>query len=60
MTILKNAYIAIALKRSTSNTYRKNVKMKMEANIDKLKELNWSPKVSIKNGIEKIIKEDKN
>lgn len=38
--------------------YRANENMKMEANITKLQNLGWKPKVSIEDGIKKIIKEN--
>jgi nucleoside-diphosphate-sugar epimerase len=38
--------------------YRANENMKMEANIVKLQKLGWKPKVSIEDGIKKIIKEN--
>ena len=38
--------------------YRVNENMNMEANITKLQNLGWKPKVSIEDGIKKIIKEN--
>jgi nucleoside-diphosphate-sugar epimerase len=38
--------------------YRANENMKMEANTKKLENLGWEPKVSIEDGIKKIIKEN--
>ena len=37
--------------------YRENENMNMTANIEKLEQLGWKPKVSLENGIHKIIKE---
>lgn len=39
--------------------YRANENMNMQANISKLKNLGWSPKVSIKDGIHKILNGEK-
>lgn len=38
--------------------YRDNENMNMQANIQKLRNLGWEPKVSIKNGIKSIVKEE--
>ena len=39
--------------------YRANENMNIQANISKLKNLGWSPKVSVKNGIDKILNGEK-
>jgi len=39
--------------------YRENENMNMQANISKLEILGWKPKVSIEDGIKKILKEEK-
>lgn len=38
--------------------YRANENMNMQANIEKLQNLGWKPKISIEDGIKKIIKEN--
>jgi len=39
-------------------SYRENENMNMQANIKKLKKLNWKPKTSIEDGIKKIISKE--
>ena len=39
-------------------SYRNNENMNMQANIQKLEKLNWKPKVSIEDGIKRILKEE--
>ena len=40
-------------------SYRDNENMNIQANIEKLTNLAWKPKVSIKDGIKKILEEEK-
>jgi len=39
-------------------SYRENENMEMKANVEKLQNLNWNSKVSIKDGIKNIVKEN--